>query len=169
MTTTLFAVCIVALQIFLVGTIIGYAVKAPVMHRIGQNASWIVRTVFLGATLGSLYFEYALGYPPCVLCWYQRIAIFSITVLLFTANIRRNSLLRLQVIVLSSIGIAVALLHNYIDIFPASGVDVCGATAASCLARYVYEFGYVTIPMMSLTVLLSGLILSLVVSRYPHE
>ena len=170
MFVTLVAAGIIALQIFLIIFIIGLVIKAPFSNWVLRNSSAILRLVFAGATLGSLIFEYALGYPPCLLCWYQRLAIIPIAILLFTADITKSTLLRTQVIVISSIGLAIALFHNYIDLFPNSGLDVCGADGVSCLARYVYEFGYITIPMMSLTVLLAGLVFALVLNRrYPQH
>jgi disulfide bond formation protein DsbB len=42
-------------------------------------ACWLVATV---ATLGALFFSEVMQLPPCALCWYQRIFIFPLVLLL---------------------------------------------------------------------------------------
>lgn len=42
-------------------------------------ACWIVASA---STLGSLFFSDVMGFAPCVLCWYQRIAIFPLVLIL---------------------------------------------------------------------------------------
>ena len=41
--------------------------------------SWIIALV---STLGSLFFSEVMGLVPCVLCWYQRILIFPLSLIL---------------------------------------------------------------------------------------
>lgn len=140
--------------------------KHPLASLVSRHSHTLVRSVFIGAMLGSMAYELIAGYTPCLLCWYQRITIFSIAILLFTADIRKSALLRKQVLILASLGLAVALVHNYIDIVP-NGLDICG-TGPSCLLRYVNVFGFVTIPFMSAIVLFSGIVFTLASKRYPH-
>ncbi len=167
MFTTLVAVGIVALQIAIVVFVILWKQKSPLLKKIHSNAHIILPAIFIGSALGSLIFEYGLGYEPCLLCWYQRIAIFGVAILSLTGDIRRNKLLQKQVLLFSILGLIIALVHNYIDIIP-TGVDLCGA-GPSCLKRYIYEFGYITIPMMSFTVLLSGILLSVFAFKYSKD
>lgn len=165
---TFVALGTIAIQIFIVVMIVAWVMKAPLAAWIGKNASIILATIFIGSTIGSFIYQYGFGYEPCLLCWYQRIAIIPIAILALTGNLTKSALLRRQVLILAIIGFVIALFHNYIDIFPSSGVDVCGATSVSCLVRYVYEFGYITIPMMSATILLVGILLPLLAGRYPQ-
>jgi disulfide bond formation protein DsbB len=164
MFTTLVAIGIIVLQIAIVVFVILWKQKSPLLKKIYDNAQIILPAIFIGSALGSLIFEYGLGYEPCLLCWYQRIAIFGVAILSLTGDIRKNKLLQKQVLVFSIVGLVVAMIHNFIDIFP-SGVDLCGA-GPSCLKRYIYEFGYITIPMMSFTVLLAGILLSVFIFKY---
>ena len=149
----------------LVGLIAMYA-RHSFADLIARHSNTILRVMFVGAVLGSFTYELVFGYTPCLLCWYQRIAILSITILLFTADIRTSVLLRKQVLILAGLGLSIALVHNYIDIVP-NGLDICGA-GPSCLLRYVNAFGFVTIPFMSAIVLFSGIVFSLASKRYPH-
>lgn len=168
MFTTIVAIGTIVLQVVIVLLIIGLCVNAPFLPAVSRASSLVLKIVFVGAIVGSLVYQYGFGYEPCLLCWYQRIAIFGVGILAFTADIRTSALLRVQVFTFSVAGFAVALLHNYIDIFP-SNFDVCGATGPSCLMRYVHAFGYITIPMMSATILLAGILLILVAKRFPQQ
>lgn len=167
MFSTFLALGTIAIQVGTVVLIIGWVVKAPFVGWIAERAGIILAVIFGSGVTGSLIYQYGFGYEPCLLCWYQRIAIIPIAILAWTANLRKNSLLQRQVLTLSILGFAVALLHVYIDVFP-TGLDICGA-GPSCLARYVYEFGYVTIPVMSATTLLAGIVLGVLAKRYPQE
>lgn len=166
---TLLAIGTIALQIGIVAIVIAWVTKAPFISWIAVRSSFLLSVVFIGAVLGSLVYSEYYRFPPCILCWYQRIFIFSIAIISLTGSLRKSALLRLQVLILSSIGLAIALFHRFIELFPGSGVSVCGTDGVACDTLYVFEFGYITIPMMSVTVLLFGVILSLVASRFPQQ
>lgn len=167
MFTTLVSLGTIVLQAAILVVIVGILTKARFISFIATHSSILLRVLFIAAIAGSLVYQYGFGYEPCLLCWYQRIAIFAIGILAWTADLRKSALLRNQVLILSVAGFLVALFHNYIDIFP-TGLDVCGATGPSCLARYVHQFGYITIPMMSATILLAGILLALTARCYPQ-
>ncbi len=160
------AVGILVLGAITLLTFVLLLLRHPLVARIAPYSSMILRVIFIGAALASLTYELVLGYTPCLLCWYQRMAIFPIAILLLTADIRGSALLRKQVLLLAAMGFIVALFHNYIDIAP-NGLDVCGA-GPSCLLRYVNVFGFVTIPLMSGIVLFSGIVFTWTATRYPQ-
>ena len=159
MFTTLVALGTIGLQIAIGVFIILWITKSPLLAFIHRHSHIIIAVGFIGAALVSLIYEYGFGYEPCLLCWYQRIAIFGIALLSLTSDIRENKTLQKQILLFSLLGLLVAVLHNYIDLVP-NGLDICG-TGPSCLKRYIYEFGYITIPMMSFTILLAGSVVSL--------
>lgn len=167
--TTVLAVGIVALQLGIIVLVIGLITKAPFVALVAKHAHILLAVIFIGGAVGSLIYEHIFLYPPCILCWYQRLAIFPIAFLSVTGKIKSNALLRKQILMLAVYGFAIALFHNYLDIFQPGGVEVCGADGISCAARYVYEFGYITIPMMSGTILLAGILLMFVLKRYPQS
>jgi disulfide bond formation protein DsbB len=162
--TTIVALGIIGIQIGVLALIIIWVTKPSLLPIVYKYSHIVMASMFIGSVLGSLIYEYGFGYEPCLLCWYQRIAIFGIAILSLTSDIRKNEVLQKQIFIFSILGLIVAIFHNYIDIVP-SGIDVCG-TGVSCLKRYVHEFGYITIPMMSFTVLLAGTILSLFTIKY---
>ena len=105
----------------------------------------------LVATLGSLFYSEVANFIPCRLCWFQRIAMYPLAVILFAAALRRD--VRgavLYAIWFPIVGALIAAWHIYIQINPEAESAVC-KTGASCAAKWVNEFGYVTIPVLSLT------------------
>lgn len=167
MFTTLIAIGIIIVQIAIILFIFLWITKSPLLTKVQQNSHIILPILFIGGALGSLIYEFAFGFEPCLLCWYQRIAIFGVAIISLTGDIRTNKTIQKQVFIFSLLGLLVAIVHNYIDIVP-TGIDLCGA-GPSCLKRYTYVFGYITIPMMSLTVLLAGTLLSIFTINYSKK
>lgn len=107
--------------------------------------------VSLVATLGSLYFSEVLKLPPCVLCWYQRIFMYPLVAILAVGIMLKDKKVHLYVLPLSIIGLFIALYHNllYYHIIPES-TDPC-VTGVSCTIKLIEWFGFLTIPLLSLT------------------
>ena len=104
--------------------------------------------VAIWATLGSFYYSDVVHYAPCVLCWYQRIFLFPQVILLGIAVWRKDVGIRIYSLALAGIGALIAVYHILVEhnITPSP----CLATGVSCSVRYVYEFGFVSIAVMSL-------------------
>lgn len=105
----------------------------------------------LVASIGSLFLSEVLGYTPCVLCWYQRIAMYPLVVVLAVGILRRDRGIYMTVLPLSVIGLAIALYHNllYVGVIP-EAASVCRA-GVSCTTRFFEWLGFITIPLLSLT------------------
>ncbi|MDB5188837.1 MAG: disulfide bond formation protein [Candidatus Nomurabacteria bacterium] len=169
MFNTIIAIGTLILAVFLILLVVAWLTDNPLAAWIANHSSTILRIIFAGAVIGSLIYSNYFDYAPCLLCWYQRLCIFPIAILLFTADLRKNLLLQRQILLLSGAGFLIALFHNYITLFPASGIDVCGTNGVSCLNVYVNQFGFVTIPLMSAIVLLAGILITILAMRYPHD
>lgn len=98
-----------------------------------------------------MFLSEILHLTPCVLCWYQRIAMYPLVAIIAVAILRRDARLHLYVLPLSLVGLAIALYHNllYIGVIPETGT-VCRA-GVSCTTRFFEWFGFITIPFLSLT------------------
>jgi len=118
---------------------------------IGERALLLSFIVLLGAVLGSLFYSEIAGFEPCLLCWWQRIFLYPQVILLFIAFLKKDENMRLHSIVLSAIGGLIALYHTFIQL-GANPLLPCSATGPSCSFVYFLQYGYVTIPTMSLTV-----------------
>lgn len=132
----------------------------------GERAILISFLVTFAATFGSLFYSEVAGFEPCLLCWWQRIFLYPQTILLFTAFIKKDRNMRLHSIILSSVGALIALYHTFIQ-FGGSSIVPCSATGPSCQALYFLEYGYITIPTMSLTAF--ALILVIMLSPNPKN
>jgi disulfide bond formation protein DsbB len=100
------------------------------------------------ATAGSLYLSEVAGYLPCTLCWYQRIAMYPLVVILGVAAWRRDRAVWLTALPLAAVGSAIAVWHIAIERRPGLG-GVCDPSAP-CSLRWVEEFGFLTLPTMAL-------------------
>jgi hypothetical protein len=100
------------------------------------------------ATLGSLFLSEVAGYLPCTLCWYQRIAMYPLVVVLGVATWRRDRQVWRTALPIAVIGAGIAVWHLAIERNPALG-GACDVTAP-CSLIWVREFGFLTIPTMAL-------------------
>ena len=102
----------------------------------------------LVATLGSLYFSEVKGWTPCELCWYQRIFMYPLVILILVGLIRRDANLVYYVLPMSVIGMVIAAYHYLLQmgVFTES---TCGIDQVSCAVRTQAWFGFVTIPLLS--------------------
>ena len=119
----------------------------------------LAAVVAVSATVGSLWFSEGAHFPPCKLCWYQRIAMYPLAVVLPVAAWRRDRAARGYVVLLALAGVAVSLWHNYIETFPHRDPGGCDP-ANPCTIRWVEGLGFWTIPRMALACF--ALILALV-------
>ena len=103
--------------------------------------------VAVGATLGSLYFSEIRNFLPCEFCWYQRIAMYPLALILLIATIRRDRKIIPYALALSTIGAIISAYHYQLQLFPGQGSS-CGLDA-SCAYKWVEVFGFVTIPLLA--------------------
>lgn len=123
--------------------------------------------VALLAVNGSLFYSNIVGFPPCVLCWWQRIFLFP-QLVIFAVAVRKNRLSAFMYsLPLSIFGALIALYQSFSNQFGGS-ILPCTAVGGECSKIYVSAFGYITIPVMSLTVFLY-LILLAMISRTNEE
>lgn len=116
---------------------------------IKKNGLTISFLVALLSMVCSLIYSNVIGYPPCDLCWFQRIFMYPQVFLFGYALVRKDNGILKYGLLLSIVGLLFALFHNYIYYVGQSPFP-CSA-AASCTARYVFEFGFMTIPLMALS------------------
>jgi disulfide bond formation protein DsbB len=115
---------------------------------VGGSALWLAWLVAAGSMVGSLYYSEVVGYAPCSLCWYQRIAMYPLVVLFAIAAWRRDRTVRRYAVPLVVVGAALALYQHALGYFPDAEVLGCSIDV-SCTERYIWEFGFVDFPLMS--------------------
>ena len=105
--------------------------------------------IAVGATFGSLYFSEIRNFVPCEYCWYQRIAMYPLALILLIATIRRDKNIIPYALSLSLSGLALSVYHYQLQLFPEQSSS-CGLDA-SCTYRWIEVFGFITIPLLALT------------------
>jgi disulfide bond formation protein DsbB len=110
-------------------------------------AAWIV---VLSGMVGSLFFSEVMGLPPCVLCWYQRIAMYPLVLIIAIGIATRDPRMKVYALPLSVIGLAIAIYHNliYYGIIP-EAITPC-TEGVPCNAVQIEWLGFITIPLMGL-------------------
>lgn len=132
--------------------------------QVGGFGLWSAVVVAFVASAMTLYYE-SLGFEPCPLCWWQRIALYPQVGLLamgIWCRQYRPAAIDFSIF-LSVAGAAVALYHHALQMLPGSGLP-CPATGVSCAQRIFFEFNYVTYPSMAFSVF-AFLIVTLLIVR----
>ena len=109
--------------------------------------AWLVA---IAATAGSLYYSEIRRFMPCELCWYQRIFMYQLVLLLGLAVYRLDTGIRPYAMAMSVVGGTISLVHYLEQKVPAFQPTACDATPIPCNVQYVNYFGFVTIPFMAL-------------------
>ncbi|MHB1330573.1 MAG: disulfide bond formation protein B [Minisyncoccota bacterium] len=125
---------------------------------IGKYAVSLGLLVASAAFFGSLFYSNIVGFPPCELCWWQRIFIYPLLPLFAVAFWKRDGGVFRFAVPLSVIASVVSIYHLFVQM-GGNSIIPCSASA-TCDSIYVNAFGYVTIPAMALTVSITILLLS---------
>ena len=107
--------------------------------------AWVVALV---ATLGSLYYSEVAHLPPCTLCWYQRIAIYPLAIVLAIAAVRSDFGVRRYVLPVVAIGAAISAYHYQLERFPSQTTLAC-SVEVPCTTVWVWQLHYISIPFMA--------------------
>ncbi|HJS27602.1 MAG TPA: disulfide oxidoreductase [Actinomycetota bacterium] len=109
--------------------------------------AWVVALV---ATLGSLYYSEVAHLPPCTLCWYQRIAMYPLAIVLAIAALRSDFGIRRYVLPIVAIGAAISAYHYQLERFPSQTTLACSVDVP-CTTLWVWQLHYISIPFMALS------------------
>ena len=122
---------------------------AAVRRAVHDNAAALWLLLAGTAMAGSLWFSEVANYAPCKLCWYQRIAMYSIAIVSLVALVRREArVVAPYVLVLALIGLTVSTYHYLLEWWPTLESGVCSADVP-CTTIWFRKFGFVTLPFMA--------------------
>jgi disulfide bond formation protein DsbB len=132
----------------------------------GLYAAWLVAIV---ATAGSLYFSEVRLFVPCTLCWYQRIMMYPLVILLGVASYRQDRKVVVYALPLAVIGGAFSLFHYLEQKVPGFSAPTLCRVGVPCNQEYINWLGFITIPFLALVafVLISVLLLGAAWSARP--
>ena len=108
---------------------------------------WLIACV---SALGSLFFSEIMDFPPCSMCWYQRIFMYPLVILFLIGLFPFDRSVIKYTLPISSIGCGFALYHTllYYGYIP-ENMQPC-SQGVSCAEKYLEVFGFISIPMLSL-------------------
>lgn len=165
--TTIISIATIALQAGVVFGFILYLINPnhKIFDFLGRRGAFIGFLIASSAVLGSFVYSEIIGFPPCKLCWYGRVAVFPQVVLFGLLASTKEKVLIKAINWILGFGILISLYHLLVEW--SDGAISCGAGIGevSCDARYVFEFGFMTIPLMELTILLALLGLGFIVRK----
>ena len=136
---------------------------------LGLDPDWTL--LFLGwliaciSTLGSLFFSYVMEFSPCVLCWYQRICLFPLVIILARGLFPHDRHVIKYAWPLAALGWLLAAYHNllYEELIP-TGMQPCGK-GISCSEEHIELFGFLSIPQLSLISFTTVLFILIILQR----
>ena len=101
------------------------------------------------STLTSLYYSEIANFYPCKLCWFERIAMFPLLPLLLIGSISKEKIFLKWTPVFSITGFLISGYHYLLQI-NFSKAEIC-YSEVPCTEKWIWEYGYISIPMMGLT------------------
>lgn len=119
----------------------------PLIARYGILLAFLA--TLAGSILTLIYSE-IFGFVPCGLCWLQRVFLYPQVFLLGVAIAIKDRQVALYGLVLTIPGIVVSLYQHYLQM---GGPEVVGCPTAGgdCAKRILFEFGFMTFPLLSAT------------------
>ncbi|PEC81769.1 disulfide bond formation protein B [Bacillus cereus] len=107
--------------------------------------AWMIAT---SAMLISLFFSEWMNLPPCDLCWYQRMAMYPLVLILGIGMYRKDPHVSTYAFPFACIGLLIAVYQITIQAFPTNEMKMC-SVGVSCTEDYLNLFGFISIPMLS--------------------
>lgn len=149
--TTLTLVSNLAFVFLVVSVAFDSNARKAVFSYVHKFALELIFLTSLGAFVFSLWYSNAVGYPPCELCWIQRIFMYPQVLLSFLAIRKKDKSMIGYLLPMTILGALVALYHSLVHWGVGVGLLACTTTGAECAKVYVMEYGYITIPFMALS------------------
>ncbi len=115
-----------------------------------RTSLYFALIVAWAATLGSLYFSEIRHFIPCTLCWYQRILMYPLSIILLIGIICRDQGIAYYVLPFSGVGILLSSYHYLIQKTVIFSTSTACASGVPCTATWINWFGIITIPFLAL-------------------
>jgi disulfide bond formation protein DsbB len=113
---------------------------------------WLAFLVTALATGGSLFFSEIANFVPCELCWFERICMYPLAVVTLLAALANDHRAARYLLPLPLVGAGLAVYHMLIEEGAVSQTKACLVSApGGCATKWIEEFGWVTIPNLTLT------------------
>jgi disulfide bond formation protein DsbB len=118
---------------------------------VAPHANLLGFVVALVATTGSLYYSEHAGFIPCQLCWYQRILMYPLVIVLGVAALRKDRRVWMTALPFVVIGAGMSTYHWLVERVPAFAESSSCSLEAPCTAPWFEKLGFVTLAWMALS------------------
>lgn len=108
-----------------------------ISNRIAVQTAWILAAT---ATVGSLFYQYGLGLFPCELCWYQRILMYPLVIVLGYGVLAEETHIYRLVLPFTIPGLFISAYHSYLQMTPGQVCSVGGC------ARIQFQLQGLSVP-----------------------
>jgi len=119
----------------------------PYILEWGMVMMLTITLISVGLTL--VYSE-IVGIVPCGFCWFERVFMYPQILIIAAGIYFKDKLMPRYVLILSSIGLLISLYHHYIQMGGSQFITCpTSGTGADCAKRFLFEFGFVTFPLLA--------------------
>ena len=153
--TLFFALLALVCNAFVIGVAVAWLVRHrepalwnAVLDALGPSALTLAAVIAVVTTAGSLYLSEVAHFPPCQLCWYQRIGMYPLAIVLPIAALRRDTRAWIYPLALALCALPISVYHVLLERYPSLEAGTCDVTNP-CSIVWVRHFGFVTIPYMA--------------------
>jgi hypothetical protein len=147
-------VVVVVALLLAIGALVSKRVRGAAVGAaaaLAPQATLLAWLVALVTTTGSLYYSEHAGYIPCQLCWYQRILMYPLVIILLVAWLRKDRKVWMTVVPFVVIGTGVALYHWLVERVPSFAESSSCSLDAPCTAPWFEKLGFVTLAWMAMS------------------
>ena len=135
---------------------------------VGEHSLTLGFVISIAAIMGSLFYSEIMGFEACILCWWQRVFLYP-TFFIFAVALWRKELSAYYYVVPPVILASIIAVYQSYVYLGGSSLLTCTNAEGACSKIYVMAFGYITIPLMSLTISLYLLLLAWANKIYRNE
>ncbi|WP_147533079.1 disulfide oxidoreductase [Bacillus marasmi] len=135
-------------------------------NKLQENLLFIAWAASVIAMLGSLFFSEVQKFEPCELCWYQRILMYPMVLILVIAIVKKDFRISFYTMFLSAVGAVISLYHYSIQKVPFMADNAVSCGRIPCTGQYINWLGFVTIPFLALIAFVIIFICSLFIWRF---
>jgi disulfide bond formation protein DsbB len=107
---------------------------------------WFISII---AFLGSLYFSEVRNFIPCNLCWYQRILMYPLVILLFFGTLKKDRNVLIYSLPFAIIGFFISMYHYSLQKFDFMKRMYACEVGEPCDTYYINWLGFITIPFLA--------------------
>lgn len=160
----------IAMQVGVVLLLVILFTKEKALEQLVVRFAFLVSFLALtaGMVMSLVYSEY-FGILPCGLCWLSRVCMYSEVVLFGTALWRRERMIAWYALILSVLGFILSMYHHYLQMGGTSTIPCPATGAGDCAKRFLFEFGYITMPLTGASLFALISILMVFVIRAERE